>query len=147
MYFLCYAVDLKSVNIGPISGTSSVKSEKSSSNQKHATPSSSSQSLTATTTETTNSQSASTKVPSSGGTTIAPSTPVSQQDKALDGSQVTNSATPIPPKRRKTRGPADNTETDDGFLKKLQLKIDFPETLKLWLVDDWDLVTRQSRVS
>ncbi|VDP87817.1 unnamed protein product [Echinostoma caproni] len=51
-------------------------------------------------------------------------------------------------RRRKGRpGATENSaEKDDGVLSKPQLKVDLPPSLKAWIVDDWDLITRQARL-
>ncbi|KAF8570167.1 hypothetical protein P879_00573 [Paragonimus westermani] len=56
--------------------------------------------------------------------------------------------TPSTGRRRKGR-PATSEgsmENDEGFLTAPQLKMELPASLKAWLVDDWDLVTRQARL-
>ncbi|OON20046.1 hypothetical protein X801_04078 [Opisthorchis viverrini] len=57
------------------------------------------------------------------------------------------SHTPVSNRRRKGRtGPHDGSiENEEGFLTAPQLKVDLPSSLKAWLVDDWDLITRQAR--
>jgi len=34
----------------------------------------------------------------------------------------------------------------DSFMTKIEVRIKIPDELKPWLVDDWDLVTRQKQV-
>lgn len=59
-----------------------------------------------------------------------------------------SSVTPASGRRRKGRtGTSDaSIENDEGFLTAPQLKVDLPASLKAWLVDDWDLITRQARL-
>lgn len=36
---------------------------------------------------------------------------------------------------------------EEQFVTKLEVRIHIPDDLRQWLVDDWDLVTRQKHVS
>lgn len=48
---------------------------------------------------------------------------------------------------RKKRGRLDQTiESEEQFLNKIEIKIKIPEDLQSWLVDDWDIITRQQKL-
>ncbi|VDK37676.1 unnamed protein product [Taenia asiatica] len=50
-------------------------------------------------------------------------------------------------RKRRARSIASITgETEEGFLKRTRIKVELTDTLKAWLVDDWDLTTKQSRL-
>ncbi|VDM00383.1 unnamed protein product [Schistocephalus solidus] len=50
-------------------------------------------------------------------------------------------------KKKGRTGVADITgETEEGFLSRPRIQVNFPENLRAWLVDDWDLITKQSRL-
>ncbi|KAK4472740.1 hypothetical protein MN116_003964 [Schistosoma mekongi] len=61
---------------------------------------------------------------------------------------VTPNSTAVSSRRRKSRATSGikSIENDDGILLKPQLVVSIPPSLKAWLVDDWDLITRQARL-
>jgi len=70
----------------------------------------------------------------------APATPTNAPSTS---SQDGTSSEPV----RKKRSRLDPTvESEEAFLTRMEIKVKLPEELKPWLVDDWDLITRQKKL-
>uniref|UniRef100_A0A8C9GD10 Mortality factor 4-like protein 1 n=1 Tax=Piliocolobus tephrosceles TaxID=591936 RepID=A0A8C9GD10_9PRIM len=62
-----------------------------------------------------------------------------------NGDGGSTSETPQPPQKKRAR--VDPTvENEERFMNRVEVKVKIPEELKQWLVDDWDLVTRQKQL-
>ncbi|VDD81692.1 unnamed protein product [Mesocestoides corti] len=67
--------------------------------------------------------------------------------RSEEPAQPPKSHPPASGRKRKGRGAAQITgETDEGLLKRPRINVVFPDALRAWLVDDWDLTTKQSRL-
>ncbi|CAI2723372.1 unnamed protein product [Schistosoma spindalis] len=87
-----------------------------------------------------------------------PSTPVATEvkesedvkppSKPPEESNGVSNVTTVSSRRRKSRATSGikSIENDDSLLSKPQLMVSIPPSLKAWLVDDWDLITRQARL-
>ncbi|KAL8608831.1 hypothetical protein ACOMHN_034776 [Nucella lapillus] len=85
--------------------------------------------------------------PAAAVVSVAPATTVAVSEQTSAASSPASE-----PKRKRPRIDVTTVETEDVFMSRIEedvfmsrieVKIKMPEDLKPWLVDDWDLITRQ----
>lgn len=82
------------------------------------------------------------KAAAAAASSSTPSTPVPSTSASGQTSQETGTES-----HRKKRNRLDpHVESEEAFLSRVEIKVRIPDELKPWLVDDWDLITRQKKL-
>ncbi|KAL9972350.1 hypothetical protein ACROYT_G018635 [Oculina patagonica] len=68
---------------------------------------------------------------------------VGENEKPLKREPVVEAPGPVRKKRTRLANPI---ESDENFASRVDVKLTIPDDLKQWLIDDWDLVTRQKQL-
>lgn len=91
---------------------------------------------------------AATSTPSAASSTPPSTTPTptpSSSTPATPSTSTQDLSVTEPPRKKRSR--LDPTiESEEAFLTRMEIKVKLPEELKPYLVDDWDLITRQKKL-